>query len=398
MTAHAGLTSHPAGCNAWLTVSLGALRHNLRLLRGRLPREVAAAAVVKSDAYGHGLIPVARVAVEEGCSFLVVSCLREVRQLRREGILTDVLIIGPILPDEAADVVAEGVVVALGSMEVALALDAEARRQGRRARVHLKLDTGMGRFGFLTQPDLLAATVARLRALPGLDIEGAATHFSEADEPESDYTAEQGRVFRLALRVLESQGLRPQWIHAANSAGVVHFPQMAFSMVRLGLAMYGVYPGQEQGSDIRLEPVMSALCRVADLRDVPSGFPVSYGRTFVTKRPSRLALLPVGYGDGFPRHASGRAHVMIRGEVVPLVGRVTMNLVVVDVSDLRDIAVGDTALLFGRDGAHSLPAQDLAVAATTIPYELFCNMGRCLSRVVYEDGAAAMRSPLHGGD
>jgi alanine racemase len=378
-------------------VSLEALRGNLRLLRGRLPRDVAAAAVVKSDAYGHGLVSVARVAVEEGCRFLVVSCLREVRRLRHEGITTDALIIGPILPDEAADVVAEGAVVALGSMEVALALDAEARRQGRRARVHLKLDTGMGRFGFLTQPDLLAATVARLRALPGLDIEGAATHFSESDEPESDYTAEQGRVFRLALRVLESQGVHPQWIHAANSGGVVHFPQMAFSMVRLGLAMYGICPGPEPGNGICLEPVMSAMCRVADLRDVPSGFPVSYGRTFVTKRSSRLALLPVGYGDGYPRHASGRAHVMVRGELVPLLGRVTMNFVVVDVTDLRDVAVGDTALLFGCAGADRLPARDLATAASTIPYELFCNMGRSLPSVVHEDGATVVHPARHGG-
>ncbi len=366
-------------------ISLNALRRNLRKLRGLLPDGTAFSAVVKSDAYGHGLECVAPTIVEEGCRFLIVSSLHEALRVRERGIDTDVLVIGPLLPEGASEVVARGFAVSLGGMEMARALDREARRQNSRARVHLKIDTGMGRFGFFDSPDNLNLRIDQLLQYPGLDIEGAMTHFSEADDPDSDYTLEQARRFRLALDGLRAKGIAPKWVHAANSGAVEHFPEMSFSMARLGISMYGSNSVAAPDPKLGLEPVMTVATRIAGLRHVPEGTPVSYGRTHVTTRPTRLALLPIGYGDGFPRHASGRAEVMVRGTRLPVLGRVTMNLTVVDATDIEEIHLRDPVLVFGREGEDILRVEELAQASDTIPYEILCIMGRSAPRIVSDD-------------
>lgn len=366
-------------------IRLDAMRQNLRALRKRLPKDTRICAVVKTDGYGHGMAYAARVAVEEKCRFLAVLSVKEAAQLRALGFTADILIIGPIEPWQAAEAVRPGVAVFVGSLEVAEALDAAARAQGARARVHLKIDTGMGRFGFLEQPMEWNETIERLLALPNLEIEGAATHFSMADEPDSDFTPNQARRFRRALRQLEAKGIRPPWIHAANSAAILHFPDTAFSLVRPGIAIYGAYPGPPPEKPIELEPVMTLTTRIVDIRPVPAGTPVSYGRAFITRRPSRLALLPLGYESGYPRHASGNAEVIVRGKRAPLVGRITMSLTVADVTDVPDAAVGDTALVFGRLGDDLLRVEEVARAAETIPYEILCNVGRNVPRVFEEE-------------
>ena len=361
-------------------VSLGALRRNIRALRSRLPSDTACAAVVKSDAYGHGMQEVARAAIKEGCRFLAVCSANEAFELRRLGFEQDVLILGPIFTEEAEAVVDIGAAATLGDLETARALDQAACRRGVRARVHVKVDTGMGRFGFLDSLEGFIFAVDKLLALKNLEIEGVWTHFSEADVPESDFTHEQARRFRTALRELEARRVLPRWVHAANSGAVAHFPEMSFSMARLGISMYGVYPGSPPETELALEPAMTVSASVAVVRDVPAGFPVSYGRTFVTERPSRLAVLPMGYGDGYPRHASGHSQVLLRGCRAPVVGRVTMNLTVVDATDVPGVRVGDQALLFGREGADLLRVEELAQAAGTLPHEILCNMGAHLPR------------------
>jgi len=366
-------------------VSLGALRRNLRALRGRLPRDCALSVLVKADGYGHGMESVARVAAEEGSRFLIVATLGEALRLRAMSPDADILIVGPLFVEEAPEAVANGLSVCVGSLETARALDAAARALERPARVHMKLDTGMGRFGFLDTSAGLARIAEELAGLSGLRVEGILTHFSEADDTKSEFTAEQCGRFEAAVREIRARGLRPQWIHAANSGAVAYFPPAAFSMARVGISAYGVYPGTAPAAGLDLEPVMTLACRVADLRDVPAGTPVSYGRTFVTRRPSRLALLPVGYGHGYPRHASGRAEALIGGRRAPLVGRITMSLTVADVTDLSGVKVGDAVLLFGRLAADVLRVEEVARAAETIPYEVLCNVGRCAPRTIVED-------------
>ncbi|NQU42033.1 alanine racemase [bacterium] len=362
----------------------GALRHNISELRKRLPAQTAMAAVVKTDGYGHGMLTVARIAIEEGCQFLAVASVEEAAVLREHGFETAIAIVAPILPGEAEEAVLLDARVFVGSLDVARALGQAARRLGKTARVHLKIDTGMGRFGLIDEAADLDSALEEIAGLACVEVEGAATHFSQADEPGVDFTADQAVRFRRALARMDEHGLHPRWVHAANSGGVVHFPQHAFNLVRPGIAMYGVCPGPQPQPGIDLEPVMSLETVVADLRRVQAGVPVSYGRTFVTKRPSRLAVLPVGYGNGFPRHASNACEVVIRGRRVPLVGRVTMNLTVADVTDLSDVAVGDPVLLFGRRGEDILGVEELAAAAGTISYEILCNVGRSTTRVVEE--------------
>jgi alanine racemase len=367
-------------------ISLGALRNNIRVLKGQLPRDTAFTAVVKSDAYGHGIEAVSRVAMEEGCAFLVVHSVTEADELRRSIPDAPILICGPILPIEAARAVGAGYVVFVGNVEVARALDAAGKAQGIKARGHLKVDTGMGRFGFLDASPGFADDIAEVLSMKGIDWEGVATHFSESDDTESRYTQEQTQRFREVLRLMTTGGARPRWVHAANSGGILHFPETAFSLVRMGIAMYGVSPGSRKSQILsHLQPVMTLACRVADVREIPEGTPISYGRTYVTTRPSRLALLPVGYGNGYPRSASSKSEVLVRGCHAPVLGRVTMNIIVVDATDIEGIRVGDPVLLFGREGEETHRVEKLAEAADMIPYEILCNVGRATPRIVVTD-------------
>jgi alanine racemase len=378
-----------AGANLVARISLRAFRENIQTVRRRLAPGVEFSTLVKSDGYGHGAAAIGRAAVEAGCRFLIVASLDEAQELRAEGVAGDVLIVGPIFPEQAPEVVAGGFSVAGARLDVQRALDTAAARQECRARVHLKFDTGMGRLGFLDDPRDLPRTLEKICCFEHLECEGAMTHFSESDAADPLFTQEQARRFRLVLRELEAVGLRPRWIHAANSDAALRFPELGFSMVRSGIALFGVassgLPEDVPAPVPELEPVMTVLTRVADLRLVPAQHPISYGRTHVTRRPTRLAILPVGYGDGYPRSASNRAQVLIQGQRAPVLGRITMNLTVVDVTDIGEIILGTPVLLFGRLGNQVLRVEELAHAAGAIPYEILCNMGCRLPRV-YLDG------------
>ncbi len=377
-----------AGANLVARISLRAFRENIRMVRTRLAPGVGFAALAKSDGYGHGAAAIGRVALEEGCRFLIVASFEEAQELRAQGVTGDVLIVGPIFPEQAPEVVAGGFAVAGASLDVLRALETAAARQERRARVHLKFDTGMGRLGFLDDTRELPRTLEKFCCFEHLEFEGAMTHFCESDAADPQFTQDQARRFRLVLRELEAVGLRPRWIHAANSDAALRYPDLGFSMVRSGIALFGAgsssLPEGATPPLPELEPVMTALTRVADLRQVPANHPISYSRTHVTRRPTRLAILPVGYGDGYPRSASNRAQVLIQGQRAPVLGRITMNLTVVDVTDIGDVTLGAPALLFGRLGNQILRVEELAHAAGTIPYEILCNMGRRLPRVYLE--------------
>ncbi|MFP4379130.1 MAG: alanine racemase [Candidatus Sumerlaeia bacterium] len=368
--------------NQWAVIRPDAIRHNLKILAERLPAKTTMAAVIKSDGYGHGMIRTARAAADAGVRFLAVIEVWEAEKLRNKGFQQDILMIGPTFPQQAESVVATGSHIFVGNLEVARALDAAAKKQGTTAKVHLKIDTGMGRFGFLDKAESFHAILDVLGKMEHIEIVGAATHFSEADEPESPYTEEQSRRFRFCLRMIKDRGFDLPWIHAANSGALVHFPNAAFSLVRAGIAMYGACPGPQPNPRLKLKPAMSLMARLIDIRDVPPGSPISYGRTFTTSRPTRLGLLPIGYGHGYPRHASGKARVIIGGKSAPILGRVTMNLICIDLTDCPESKVGDVALLFGENGKDRLPVEELAEQAETISYEILCNVGRSIPILV----------------
>jgi len=364
----------------WAEISFGALEHNYRTLRAMLPEGCRLLGVVKANAYGHGITVVGRKLVELGCEMLAVACLDEALELRRAGIDTPVLIFGVTPPEFARQVVEYDITQAVFTMELAHALSHAAAELGKKARVHIKLDTGMSRIGLLAQDARQAAEeVARLCALPHLEHEGIFTHFANADGDE-EYTMLQFTRFLDTITELEkNHGITFKIRHCANSAAALQYPCTYLDMVRPGIAMYGQYPDPSCcGLDgPGLVPVMSVYTRVATVRQVPAGTAVSYGCTNVVERDTRLAVLPIGYSDGLFRQLSNRFAVEFDGKPAPIVGRICMDMCMVDVTDLPEVKPGDVATVFGADK----PLEEAADLVGTIQYELMCAVSPRVPRI-----------------
>lgn len=337
-------------------------------------------AVVKANAYGHGAVPVAAAALEAGATRLGVACVDEAVQLRSAGIEAPILVLGHTPPHEAAAIVTHSVTASIDSLELADALAAEARRLGRRAPVHIEVDTGMSRFG-LSPADAVAMGQA-LRSRDGLELEGLYTHFATADEADKGFTRHQFEALLWASAQLGSVPLR----HAANSAAVLDLPEMALEMVRPGLSLYGVYPSDAVMRSLDLRPALSLRARVARVHWLQPGQSVSYGRTWVAERRTRIALVPCGYADGLRRGLSNRASVLVRGRRLPIRGRVCMDSCMIDLTDAPEVAVGDEVTIIGRDGDASVPVEELAELERTIPYEILCGVSARVPRLFLRSG------------
>lgn len=364
----------------WAQISLPALEHNYRALRAMLPAGCRLLGVVKANAYGHGAVPVARKLVELGCEMLAVACLEEAIELRDAGITAPVLVFGATLPEFARQVVERDITQAVFTMELAQALSGAAAELGKNARVHIKLDTGMSRVGvFAHDAQRAAKEIAELCALPCLEAEGIFTHFANSDGDEA-YTMLQFTRFLDVISELEkSHGITFAIRHCANSAAALQYPCTHLDMVRPGIAMYGHYPDPScAGLDgPGLVPVMSVYTRVSAVREVPAGTPVSYGCTSVVERDTRLAVLPIGYGDGLFRLLSNRFWVEFDGKRAPILGRICMDMCMVDVTDLPQVKVGDVATVFGTDK----PLEQAADLLGTIQYELLCAVSSRVPRL-----------------
>ncbi len=352
----------------WIEIDADALVYNARLLRHRLPVGTALMAVVKADGYGHGAGTIVGLLREE-VEWFGVASLGEAEALGG-GIAPDrIFLLSAPLPEERDAIVARGYRTWIGSSEEAKAFARIAGQRNRRMPVHIKIDTGMGRLGVL--PDRATGLIALCQTLPELVVEGVATHLPVADE-NPVATEEQIARFATLIERLRAAGFQGRWIHACNSAGSLQVP--FGNLCRIGLALYGVNPGVGQ---LDLRPVLTWKTRVAALRQIPVGHPVSYGSTWHAERPTTLAVLAVGYADGYPRAVSGRgARVLVRGMACPLLGRVTMDQIMVDVTDLPGVEAGEEAVLLGRDGGAVLSAEELAACAGTIPWEIFTNLSR----------------------
>ena len=370
-------------------ISLSALAHNLRCLRGVLSPAVGVVAVVKADAYGHGAVQVARLLEGLGVQGFGVATVEEGVELREAGIRSMVLIMGAAYGDDHGEVVARELTPMVGVVADLERFAEAARRAGQlRFSVHVKVDTGMTRLG--VTHDQFEAFLRHSASFPTIRVDGLATHFAAADEQDPEPTERQLRRFVACLDQARALGADPQVIHAANSGAVLCFPRSHFDLVRPGIALYGALPGSHM-TNPGLRPVMSLHTRINALRQVPAGTRVSYGGSWTTSRPATIATLPLGYADGYPRSLSNRAQVVLdrAGQRAPLVGAVCMDLCMVDVTDTPAVEVGDAVTLLGGDGPQAITPDELARWAGTISYELLCGIGKRVPRVAVEGGLAA---------
>jgi alanine racemase len=354
-------------------VDLGAMAHNLRAVRA-VARGSRVYAVVKADAYGHGLVPVARWLEHEGVDGLCVALAEEGLALRACGVTAPILVLSGAYGEAHERVLAAHLTPVIYSLAQVEAFSRAAH--GRPVSVHLKIDTGMGRLGVALSE--LPALLDAVHAMPEVRIDGVMTHFSSA-ESDPDFTREQLQRFGEAVALVRARGFAPRLVHAANSAGTYCLPEARPNLVRVGLALYGVAPAPVQ--DAKLLPVMSLRTEVLALRDLPAGSPVGYDQTFRTARPSRIATVPIGYGDGLLRAASNRGTMLVRGQRCPIVGRISMDLTTLDVTHVPECSVGDEAIVIGRQGEQQITAQELAEACGTIAYEVLTNISPRVPRI-----------------
>lgn len=355
----------------WTEIDLSNLEHNYRALRAMLPQGCRFLGVVKADAYGHGAVQVARRLETLGAEYLAVACLDEALELRQARITTPILILGYTPTERAEALLDNGITQTVYDVEMARALSNAAAAAGKTLKIHVKADTGMSRLGWLCGGEDQSAAVeaiAQVCALPGLEAEGIYTHFANADGDE-DYTMLQFTRFLDLLEALKERGITFAIRHCAASAAALKFPCTHLDMVRPGIALYGHYPDPScEGMDgPGLRPVMTLKTRVASVKTVPAGTPVSYGCTHVLDRETKLAALTIGYADGLPRLCSDKLEVLIGGQRAPVVGRICMDMCMADVTGL-DVAPGDEVEVFGEH----LPIEDVAALAGTIQYELLC--------------------------
>lgn len=365
---------------AWAEIDLGALEHNYRTLRALLPEGCKYLGVVKANAYGHGAVQVATRLEELGCDYLAVACLDEAVELREAGIKAPILILGWIDPAWTAELIGYHITQAVFDEESAKAYSAAAVKAGKSLTVHLKVDTGMSRLGQLCDEKDLADTVdslTRICALPGLEKEGIFTHFADADGSE-EYTMLQFTRFLDLLGALKDRGMEFPIRHCAAGAATLKYPCTHLDMVRPGIALYGHYPEAScQGLDgPGLRPVMTLKTRVSSVKTVPAGTSVSYGRTHTVDRDTVLAAIAIGYGDGLPRRCSDALQVWVGGGKATVVGRICMDMCMVDVTDLPGVKPGDEVEVYGPH----VPIEDAAALANTIQYELLCDVNRRVVR------------------
>ncbi len=383
----------PRRLSSWLEISESAYAHNLEFFRNLVGQEVELSAVVKSNAYGHGMELIAPLAARHGADSFCVHSLDEALRLRRAGLTQDVLIMGHVPLTRLDEVVAKGFRLVLFDRVTTRRLWETATRRGRSVRIHLKLETGTHRQGI--GEDDIGWFAAFLRDRPELVLDGAYTHFANIeDTTDHGYARQQLGRFQSILEYLARSDLEPARRHAACSAATLLLPDTHFEMVRLGVSQYGLWPSKEtflsykleHASDDRdlLRPVLTWKARVSQVKHVPADAFVGYGCTYQTTRSSRIAVLPVGYGDGYDRRLSNQAHVLIRGRRAPVRGRVCMNLLLVDVTDIPGVELEDEAVLLGRQDEQEVTAEHLATLAGTIHYEIVARLRSDLPRILVD--------------
>ena len=369
--------------NTYVTIDLDAIGSNFQAVAQKTG--VPVMAVVKADAYGHGAVQVAHH-LKEQCAFFGVSSVSEALELRHAGLTNPILILGHTPPEAFPLVIAHNIRPTLYSLESAEALSREAVKQGAVASFHIAVDTGMSRLGFQAD-DLGAQLCVRIAGLPGLNCEGLFSHFATADCADLSRAEAQGMLFDQFIAKLEAAGLQIPLYHMNNSAGVMNFSQH-YGLVRSGIVTYGLYPSDEVDPKLLpLKPALAWYSRVTHVKLLEAGREISYGGTYVTTAPTLVATVSVGYADGYPRNLSGKFHVLIHGRKAPILGRICMDQLMVDVTDIPETTIGDKVVLVGSDGEESITVEQVAEAAGSFHYEFICGISRRVPRYYLLSGA-----------
>lgn len=368
----------------WAEIDLDAIAHNVRELKQRIGAKAELMAVVKANGYGHGAIPVSETALDNGASRLAVNRSVEGVQLRRVGISAPILVMGYTLPSAAEAIVRWDLTPTVNTVEQAEALSAAASRENKVLPIHIKVDTGMGRFGLL--PGEVVGFVRAISQLSSLTVEGIYTHFAMADALDKAYTLRQFAVYLDVTKRLDEAGFPIAIKHVANSAATLDLAKTHLDMVRCGIALYGLRPSSEVEPAIPLLPAMALKSRVARVRTLTAGSCISYGCTYTTARPTLAALVPVGYGDGYHRLLSNKGQVLVGGQRAPILGRVCMDQFVVKVDHIPDVEQNQQVVLFGRQGDDEINAEEVAAWAETINYEVTTGILPRVARVYLKGG------------
>lgn len=371
-------------------VDLDALHHNIRRIQERFPGQGLAPAV-KADAYGHGAAAIAGAGQEAGVTMMSVANLEEYVYLRDHGIRIPIIILEDLFEGEIEVALRAGARLNVSSVEYARSVSTPAARLGEEALLHINIDTGMGRMGLLS--DDPGAELSTIASLPNVTIEGIFSHFSCSDEGDVEFSALQIRRYREALDAAERIGITPRYRHIANSGAILDFPEdIPFDLVRPGIAMYGIYPSEAVRRDIPLQPVLSLVSRIVKISRYNRRWSIGYGKTYWTKPGSVIGVLPIGYGDGYPRLLSNNSRVLVGGEFAPVVGRVSMDMITVDLTGINPAPrVGDPAVIIGSQRTNAgtlrtIGAEDLAEECSTIPYEITCNLSTRVPRLYLRRG------------
>lgn len=373
----------------WADISLDNLKHNYQALRRKLPTDCRFLGVVKADAYGHGAVPVSRYLTELGAQYLAVSNIEEATQLRQGGIRGPILILGYTPAKYAEELAKMGLRQELHSLSYAQELNDGLRGTTQRIRVHIKLDTGMSRLGFFAYgSEQTVEEIKKISQMEHLLIEGIFTHFPVADSidgADERFTRTQFERFMQMLSALKAVGIEPQIRHCCNSGASILYPEYALDMIRPGIATYGILPSDDLRGKIDLHPVMQLRSTIFQIRDFAPNITVGYGRTYTTEDPSRIAVVGIGYADGLSRSFSNNISFLLHGKRVPQIGRICMDMCMIDVTRVPETKVGDVVTVFGIDGDDSIDVDSLSNRLHTIPYEILCGISKRIPRI-YLDG------------
>jgi alanine racemase len=378
----------------WVEIDLDAIAHNCREIKRWIGEKTELAAVIKGNAYGHGIAMVVKTALENGATWFAAARVDEGVVVRKAGIEAPIFVLGYVPAEEMETAVRWRITPPIMHWHTAKALSEISSAQGVVTPVHVKVDTGMGRFGLL--PDEVVDFVKRLVELPGIRLEGLYTQFAIADEADKTYTYKQWDIYKKVLKDLEEAGIHIPIRHVCNSAGTLNFPEMHLEMVRCGTAIYGHYPSPVTNRSVPLQPAMTLKSRVGRIRTLPPGSSICYGRTYTTTRPTTVALVPVGFGDGLSRQLSNKGSVLIRGKRAPIVGRVCMDQCIVDVSGIPDVQQDDEVVLFGRQDEAEITAEEIASLMDSINYVVLAAVSARVPRVYLKGGRVIEVQTLSG--
>jgi alanine racemase len=370
------------GCHPTVAeINLSALSYNLNQVRLKVGSEKKIIAIVKANAYGHGAVEIAKRASASGADILGVGTVEEGMEIREAGVISPILVLTGFFKGDEEYIVSHNLSSVIYTYESALLISKEAEKSGKTVGVHIKVDTGMERLGI--HPSETKEFLKKISSLKNIKVEGILTHFAAAYEPDKKITEKQIEIFKNLIHELQQDGYFIPLIHTSNSAAILKYPESYFSAVRPGIILYGSIPFKPPSGDFK--PVMSWKTRIIYINSVPQETGISYGRSFITKRKSVIATIPIGYADGYSRSLSNKAEVLAGGIRVPQVGVICMDVCMIDITGLQNVKVGDEVVLIGKQGDEEIRVEELASLAGTIPYEIFCSIGRRVKRIYKEN-------------